>query len=491
MKRILTLLTLLFACTAYAQEVSKTEDNIVFFYNAELKDGKNTVCSGFDLDFHVNTYSVLQSCGVIDSMFVRCNEKQLAEIDNKNWTYKCSFQLNANQLKNDCAYLNVQNIDGNCKLYINKRYVRQYNNSFMSYRDNVKKYLKKGKNTIELKFSLKDSLRTRQRSPQYFYGWDWYPKTLAPHINAIWLSFEQESLHIDYANIQTVSIETDSAGNKRAEMLLNVKFNKPLTDSHTLIVSNAAMDYPFAANITEPMEFEITAKDTDYCTLSFVVNNAGLWYPNGAGNQTLYNVNLSLDKQENILKQLRFGIRSVKLIRQADKWGESFYFCVNGRDIFAKGANYIMTYDDVQTDVVLAARANMNMLRIWGGSDYGSDEFYDYCDEYGIMVWQDYPFSTELYPADKEFVDNVRQDAVQNMIRISAHPSLALVCGNNEIWEGWNHWGWKNEVKDTVQAVKDYDYLFRHVLDSITKQYVPTVDYIHSSPLYHGWGSER
>ena len=71
-----------------------------------------------------------------------------------------------------------------------------------------------------------------------------------------------------------------------------------------------------------------------------------------------------------------------------------------------------MTYDDVQTDVVLAARANMNMLRIWGGSDYGSDEFYDYCDEYGIMVWQDYPFSTELYPANKEFVDNVRQDAV-------------------------------------------------------------------------------
>ena len=491
MKRLFVVVMLFVASLCYGQKEEKFEDNVIFFYDAQLTNGDGIKCDGFDLDFHVNTYDILQKNGIIDSMFVRDNEKQLEEIDKMTWNYSCQFRVTKEQLKKDCAYLNIQNLDGNCSLYVNKKFVKYYNNSFLEYRQDIKKYLKKGKNKIELRFNPKDSVRMNQRSPQYLYGWDWHPKTLAPRINAIWLSFEKDSPYIDYANIQTKDIICNDDGSFDGKMILNVHFFKPLKQAHKLIVTDCHQDFEYAVDIEEALEFELQPDETGYYTLEFTLKDAQLWYPNRMGKQYLYKFNLCLDEESDCLYKTQFGVRQIRLIRQEDEIGESFYFKVNGQDVFAKGANYIMTYANSLNDVILAANANMNMLRIWGGSDYGSDEFFDYCDKYGIMVWQDYPFSTELYPVDSAFINNVKQDASQNLIRIAGHPSLALICGNNEIWEGWNHWGWKDIVKDTVQAVKEYDYLFKNVLGSIAHRYVPTLDYIHSSPVNHGWGSER
>ena len=81
------------------------------------------------------------------------------------------------------------------------------------------------------------------------------------------------------------------------------------------------------------------------------------------------------------------------------------------------------------------------MIRVWGGSEYANEDFYKACDKNGILVWQDFPFACALYPGDNVFLDNVRKEAEQNIKRIAGHPSLALFCGNNEIWEGWMNWG--------------------------------------------------
>ncbi len=491
MKKFLISFLLFYPLLLLAQNQSNKDVTKVFFHNAMLTNGKDIKCTGFDLDYNVNTYDILQSNGIIDSMFVRTNEKQLERIDSMTWSYICEFHINKEDLKQDYAYLNIQKLDGNCSLYMNKKFVKYYNNSFLEYKDNIKKYLKKGKNSIELRFTPKDSVRMNQRSPQYLYGWDWHPKTLAPRIGKIYISFEDNTPCIDYANIQTDTILCNVDDTKEGQMILNVHFFKPLKEKHKLIVTNCKQEYKDAVEFKELLEFELQPNESGYYTFEFTIKDAKLWYPNRLGTQYVYKVNLCLDNDTNILKTTQFGVRQIHLIREQDEIGESFYFRVNNEDIFAKGANYIMTYADPLNDIILAKDANMNMLRIWGGSDYGSDEFFDYCDKNGIMVWQDYPFSTELYPVNDTFVNNVKQDAIQNLIRISGHPSLALICGNNEIWEGWNHWGWKDIVKDTIQAVKDYDYLFKEVLGSIAKTYVPTLDYIHSSPVNHGWGSER
>lgn len=469
----------------YSQkEVAEVDPDIIFFYDATLTSGdKKIKADGFDLGFYTNTYDILEANGDIDSIFVGTNEKQMAEIDSKDWIYSCDFYLNKRQLNKECAMLNIENVDGNCTLYINKKKVREYHNSFMHYRDNIKQYLKKGKNNIQLVFTPKDSIRMNQRAPQYLYGWDWHPKTLAPKINAIYLTLEDDVPFLDAKYVQTKSIEFEDVTELplSAEMTLTLKFSKPLKEKRTLILGE---------NKVEHMTFTLEPNATGEYVLDFSIEKPDLWWPN-PGRSPLYREELWLKEDSLYLGTTTFGVRTIELVRDKDQYGESFYFKVNGKPVFAKGANYILTPVTKADDIIKANMANMNMLRIWGGADYGDGEFYNLCDEYGIMVWQDFPFACELYPADSAFLSNVEQEAMQNIQRISGHPSLALYCGNNEIWEGWHNWGWKDLVKDTIVAVEEYNKLFRTLLPNLVSKYAPTIDYIHSSPVEYGWGHEE
>jgi beta-mannosidase len=164
--------------------------------------------------------------------------------------------------------------------------------------------------------------------------------------------------------------------------------------------------------------------------------------------------------------------------------------------IFAKGANLVPSamhkerYEGMAKHIDLVKECNMNMLRVWGGGYYVDEQMYEACDENGILIWQDFPFACALYPATKDYLAEVETEARQNVLRISSHPSLAVWCGNNEIWEGWGNWSWDKEVKDTALAVKNYNTLFRELLPNIVNEYCPTIDYTHSSPL-NGWGRKE
>jgi beta-mannosidase len=147
-------------------------------------------------------------------------------------------------------------------------------------------------------------------------------------------------------------------------------------------------------------------------------------------------------------------------------------------------------YEGMAKHIDLVKECNMNMLRVWGGGYYVDEQMYEACDENGILIWQDFPFACALYPATKDYLAEVETEARQNVLRISSHPSLAVWCGNNEIWEGWGNWSWDKEVKDTALAVKNYNTLFRELLPNIVNEYCPTIDYTHSSPL-NGWGRKE
>ena len=192
----------------------------------------------------------------------------------------------------------------------------------------------------------------------------------------------------------------------------------------------------------------------------------------------------------------RIGIRSLRVVADKDEAGTTLYFELNGKPVFMKGANYIpsdnflprVTDEKYERTILDAKNANMNMLRVWGGGIYENDIFYDLCDEYGILVWQDFMFACALYPGDEAFVENVRQEAIDNVRRLRNHPCIALWCGNNENQDAWFGWGWKREYEALGNGYadklwKDFYNLYFKVLPEVVEEYGSGTGYRGSSPI--------
>ncbi|MEO6540919.1 MAG: glycoside hydrolase family 2 protein [Ferruginibacter sp.] len=189
----------------------------------------------------------------------------------------------------------------------------------------------------------------------------------------------------------------------------------------------------------------------------------------------------------------------IKLIQQKDSIGTSFYFEKNGKPIYAKGANWIpgdiflprLTKADYKKMLLSARDANMNMLRVWGGGVYESDDFYDLCDSLGIMIWQDFMFAGGMYPGDEAFMNNVREEVKYQVERLRHHPCIVLWCGNNEVEEAWKNWGWQGQFNlhgtDSVKIWNDYKRLFQDSLKKWVDEFDGTRPYVSTSPK-NGWG---
>ena len=147
-------------------------------------------------------------------------------------------------------------------------------------------------------------------------------------------------------------------------------------------------------------------------------------------------------------------------------------------------------YSSLAKHINLVKDCNMNMLRVWGGGFYLDEESLKACDENGILIWQDFPFACALYPADSFYLQGVASDAAFEVARIASHPCLALLCGNNEVFEGWENWGWKSQVRDTAVALANYNKLFKQLLPQIASVAAQSTDYVHTSPI-HGWGKAQ
>ena len=196
------------------------------------------------------------------------------------------------------------------------------------------------------------------------------------------------------------------------------------------------------------------------------------------------------------------AIPAIELVRRPDSAGRSFYFGINNQRVFMKGANWIpadvflprVTKAKYRQLLVAAKEANFNMLRVWGGGVYEDDAFYDLCDSLGIMVWQDFMFAGAMYPGDAHFMENVKQEAIDNIKRLRHHRCIVLWCGNNEMDEAWHNWGWQEQFhlspKDSAQLWDDYTKLFEELLPQLVKEYDGMRPYVSTSPT-HGWGRKE
>ena len=188
------------------------------------------------------------------------------------------------------------------------------------------------------------------------------------------------------------------------------------------------------------------------------------------------------------MRSQRIGLRSVKLLRERDAQGESFEFQVNGKPLWAVGANWIpdhcfpsiVTRARLRSQLERALDMNMNMLRIWGGGVYESDDFYELCDELGLLVWQDFPFACSYVPDGEAEQAVLRTEAEVNIRRLRNHASLVLWCGNNENLTMWHSkWG-----RPAPQPSRYYgERLYDGTLPAAVQRLDAERPYIASSPI--------
>lgn len=442
---------------------------------------------------------------VIADPFLNANEKQLQWVGDANWNYVSEFTCSDTLLSKPFVELLFEGLDTYAMVYLNDSLILQADNMFRSWRVDVKNLLKR-KNILSIQFSapetfakkeasklpyaLPEGLRSFTRKAQYHYGWDWGPKLLSCGIWKPVKLIARES-----CSLLSMRIVQDHRQSGTVRAVAIVKIKSSLRKKATLVLRAAQFPVHVLHEVTiEPGEQMVK--------IPFLFPDAKPWQPNGKGDQPLYAFSCCLENDTGNAVHCKTGFREVELILQKDSAGISFGFSVNGAAVFAKGANIVppdvflaRVADAEYEDLVLKARnAGMNMLRVWGGGIYLPDVFYDYCDKYGIMVWQDFMFACSMVPGDDHFVENVKQEAIEQVERLSSHPCLVLWCGNNESDEGWHNWGWQKQFNysptDSARIWKDYLHLFHSVLPGVIDSLDSSRAYWPSSPSL-GWGRKE
>ncbi|HXU63305.1 MAG TPA: glycoside hydrolase family 2 protein, partial [Polyangia bacterium] len=395
-------------------------------------------------------------------------------------------------------------------------------NMFRSWRADIKSHLKPGANSVLVHFrspiavakpaydrlgytlpavndQAKEMVSMFTRKAPYHYGWDWGPRFVT---SGIWRPAAVEAW--DVARLDDVQVFQRALDDAQAK--LEIAATVTATRAGQAQVSVALPGGPPLAQIERPLQ-----KGRNELRLEVTIAKPERWWPAGLGAQKLYTLEtaLSVDGAPRGRRQTRVGLRTVQVVSQHDAGGKSFSVVVNGAPVFMKGANWIPSDSFLDRETTArrrallgsAAAANMNMVRVWGGGIYEDDDFYDICDELGLLVWQDFMFACSMYPGDAAFLENVRLEAVENVRRLRNHPSLALWAGNNEIEAAWQQWGWpfKFHLSKNAQATiwNDYKRVFHEILPRVVAEQDPGRFYTRSTPSANedgvapgkmGWG---
>lgn len=465
-----------------------------------------------------NIHDDLLANKLIPDPFYGDNEKLVQWVSDSVWEYRVHFDKNCGHGKSFAHNeLVFEGLDTYAEVYINgQRLVATTgdsltNNMFRTWRFPMPEKLDEVGNELlvrfqpsapfdsiaasKLPYKLPDN-RVFTRKAQYESGWDWGPKL---NTCGIW-----KDVYIESWN----------------DMKINdfyVKDTEPSHDPNRPWIAEVEVEIQADKRMTTKLQLNITDKDgysqevehkaqlhkgLNTVVIPVTIENPKLWWPNGAGEAHLYYFSLGTTGMNTPLMHTH-GLRTVELVQKPDSIGQSFQFKINGKPLFMRGADWIpaSSYpgtlarsegDDRYAELIKQAKdANMNMLRIWGGGYYEHDAFYDYCDQMGLLVWQDFMFACNIYPGDQAFLDNVKIEAEEQVKRLRHHACIATWCGNNEVHNGLEDWGWQEALGYTDQQYaeiyEDYEQLFEKLLPKVCLDNMYEANYVHSSPTY-GWG---
>ncbi|NOX47368.1 MAG: glycoside hydrolase family 2 protein [Chlorobi bacterium] len=444
---------------------------------------------------------------IIPDPYFGGNEKELQWISRSEWEYKTTFDIDKGLLKKEHLELVFEGIDTYAHIFLNGSQLLQTNNMFRKWEVDCKSLLIEGTNILEVHFAPSEKLdsiqaenqniafpdmRSYTRKAPYQSGWDWAPRFVTMGIwKPVYLRCWKD------ARIENIRIKQDSIVNDTAWIttVFEIESSK-IQDCFLSIIDESTSDLVNKARVR-------LEKGLNSFSVDFTISNPELWWTNGLGEPHLYQFGFMVQTNRSIDKKYKnIGIRTLELVQQPDSIGESFYFNLNGMPVFMKGANYVpqdnfpagISVSRYNRLIKSAVDANMNMLRVWGGGIYEDDLFYDLCDKNGILVWQDFMFACNLYPGDKDFTKNVKQETIEQVKRLRNHPSMALWCGNNEIDEAWHNWGWQKSLgyseKDSTKLWNEYLNLFEKLLPHIVDSLTDETPYVPSSPK-NGWGRKE
>ncbi|MCD6415946.1 MAG: glycoside hydrolase family 2 protein [Planctomycetes bacterium] len=430
----------------------------------------------------------------IPDPFYGFNDQEAQWVAERHWLYRRTFDCPAELLEMKRIELVCEGLDTFATLALNGELVARADNMFRRWRWDVTHLLRQEDNELLVLFesptkrgealaradkSIPPPLffpnRSYTRKAQYAFGWDWGP-TL--NTSGIWRPIFLEGYN-------TARI---------AELWARVDWDEPEAplvhieaEVHCLQPCNAALDAELLGNDSKHQTStsgELTA-GRNLIVSSFRMADPQLWWPATMGEQPLYELKVEMTIGDETLRARRtVGLRRVELKREEDEEGESFIFQINGEPVFCRGANWApadsflprLTHGDYEDLLQKAADANMNMIRVWGGGVYESDEFYETCDRLGIMVWQDFMMACAAYPAHLEwFRDSLRAEARDVVRRLRHHPSIVLWCGNNECQQIFGDY-FPGDPKQSPE------FLWDKLLPAVCEELDPTRPYWPGSP---------
>ena len=481
--------------------------------------------------------STLLDAGAIEDPYYRQNEYTARDLFWQDYIFERSFEVTQELLNQDVIQLVCYGIDTLADLYINDMHVIYMDNMHRTWRIPIKEYLHEGSNSI--RFYFKSTLRYIEerealapadkkitieasgaiagnqyiRKAHSMFGWDW-----GAQLPDAGIFRDIEIQAYCTARIDEVKYQQEHAQGQVTLQVEAVLEGADFMKKYFMGKCSAGKDSSEEASheeasyeetIYEKTSMEVcvydpqghlldkhimTTKDNVTYMSEINIENPQLWWVNGLGGHPLYTVETRLltNGEETQIYKDRIGLRTFTVSRDKDQWGEEFAFMINGVKFFAMGADYIpedcvynrITRERMEYLVRSSVKAHYNCLRVWGGGYYPSDEFYDLCDEYGIIVWQDLMYACNVYDVTQEFEDSIAAETVDNVKRLRHHASLGLWCGNNEIESAWAYWGNYQTQSQYLRA--DYIKQFEYILPKALKKADDQTFFWPSSPSSGG-----
>jgi beta-mannosidase len=443
----------------------------------------------------------LLAAGAIPDPYLDRNEEELAWIGRQSWEYRTTVNSPSHpsgpaRATGERTDLVFDGLDTVATISVNGRHVADTRNMHRRYRFDVTDAMRTGENEISVRFESAEAFAAQRRDrlgalpsiggePFAYvrkmacnFGWDWGPKLVTA---GIWRSAALETwATARLARVRPVITMTGAdAGGPAGHVAVHCDIERTGTPGPLTVVVEIA---GLRASID-------VGSDADTAIVEVDVPDPDLWWPRSLGDPALHDLGVTLYDRYRVLDRWhrRVGFRTVELNTSPDDAGSAFEFIVNGVPVFARGVNWIP--DDCFPARVDAARyrrrlqqavdAGVDLVRVWGGGVYESEEFYDICDEFGLMVWQDFAFACAAYPQDEELWEEVTAEADDNVARLMPHPSLVLWNGSNEnIW-GKRVWkGFEEQIGDRDWGLDYYVKLLPDVVHAVD----PTRPYWPSSP---------
>lgn len=446
-------------------------------------------------DVPSSIFSSLIAAGQIEQSNIDTYPEKFSWVSEKPWIYRKIFDVPAKLLDCDRVDLVFEGLDTITSVWLNDRLIGRTNNMFVPFQFDVTQFLKPQNNSLLVKFepavSYAKKLMNRYtsfdesaiisphrayiRKAQYQFGWDFCPSLPGC---GIWRPVHLQG--IKKAGIADLHIRTLDCNQHYADVKITVKLDTLKRQEFLCRLALSDGERTIKHSL-------IFSPGENFQSAVIRIKNPSLWWPAGYGSQHLYKLELHLLSGDELIDhaQKEFGVRTVKLNRSPDEYGENFQFEINDQPVFARGANWVpasvfagsVTDDDYEKLLHAAAEANINMLRVWGGGYYETDKFYELCDRLGIMVWQDFMFACAYYPDRQWFLTEVRKEAAKIIKRLRNHPCLVLWCGNNEI-------DWMHSTGRLGSGKKFYGRAIYHqLLPKLVAALDPDTDYIPTTPL--------